>query len=349
MTTRIRTAVVGVGRLGGFHAEKYAQLEGAELVGVADIDMARAEEVAGRLGTTAYSDYRDLIPLVGAVSIATPTEFHLEIGRVFLEAGVHVLVEKPIAMDSREAALLVEAARRSGAVLQVGHLERFNPAVTALDGRVTRPLFIESYRLSPFPARSTDIDVILDLMIHDIDIIMNLVDEDIVEIKAMGIPVITPHVDMANARLRFSGGCVANVTASRVSRERARSIRLFQSDSIISIDYAAQHIYITRAEKAAPAGGGAGDAGAGGAGGVGGVPGGPGAPGRLVDEDMEIEKKDSLLEEIRSFVNACASGGAPLVTGEAGKRALEVAERIQASVKKYMARFQGPAAGVGGS
>jgi len=330
MTKKIRTAVVGVGRLGGFHAEKYAELETSVLVGVSDTDAARAQEVAGKLGVRAFADYRDLIPLVDAVSIATPTESHLEIGRAFLEAGVHVLVEKPIAMDSKEAAVFVEAARSSGALLQVGHLERFNPAVTALESRVLRPLFIESYRLSPFPARSTDIDVILDLMIHDIDIILNLVNEDIVDIKAMGIPVITPHVDMANARLRFAGGCVANVTASRVSRDRARSIRLFQSDSIISIDYAAQHIYITRAEN-----NGAGIS--------------EGLPGKLVDEDIEIEKKDSLLEEIRSFVGSCISGTTPLVPGEAGKRALEVAERIQDSDKKAMARFSGEARGTEGA
>jgi len=320
---KIRTAVVGVGRLGGFHADKYAELESSNLIGVSDTDRARAGEVAGKLGVRAFSDFRDLIPLVDAVSIATPTESHLEIAMAFLEKGVHVLVEKPIAMDSREAAVLVDAARASGALLQVGHLERFNPAITALEGRVSRPLFIESYRLSPFPARSTDIDVILDLMIHDIDIILNLVNEDIVDIKAMGIPVITRHVDMANARLRFAGGCVANVTASRVSRERARNIRLFQSDSIISIDYAAQHIYITRAERPDPDGGK------------------DNVHGRLNDEDMEIEKKDSLLEEIRSFVGSCISGTTPLVSGEAGKRALEVAERIQESVRKSMARFSG--------
>ncbi len=330
MTKKIRTAVVGVGRLGGFHAEKYASLDSADLVGVSDTDSARAGEVARKLGVRSFTDYRDLIPLVDAVSIATPTESHLEIGRDFLDAGVHVLVEKPIAMDSQEAEAFVEAARASGALLQVGHLERFNPAITALGGRVRRPLFIESYRLSPFPARSTDIDVILDLMIHDIDIILNLVNEEIVDIKAMGIPVITRHVDMANARLRFAGGCVANVTASRVSRERARSIRLFQSDSIISIDYAAQHIYITRAEGKD---GGADD----------------GGPGRLIDEDMEIEKKDSLLEEIRSFVDSCIEGTTPLVSGEAGKRALEVAERIQASVRESMARFSGEAMGAEGA
>jgi len=316
MTKKIKTAVVGVGRLGAFHADKYAELEGCELIGVSDIDVKRAAEVADKLGVKVFSDYRDLLPLVDAVSIATPTERHLEIGEVFLNQGVNVLVEKPIAMDSSEAGVLVDAAHASGALLQVGHLERFNPAVVALEGRLGTPLFIESYRLSPFPARSTDIDVILDLMIHDIDIILNLVDTELVDIKAMGIPVITKHVDMANARLRFAGGCVANVTASRVSKERTRNIRLFQSDAIIAIDYAAQHISITRAVKA-----------------------GEDGPGSLFDEEIEIEKKDSLLEEIRSFVDSCIKCAAPLVTGEAGKRALEVAERIQESVKKSMSRF----------
>lgn len=318
MKTRIKVAVVGVGRLGGFHAEKYAGIESCELVGVSDIDGARAEEVARRLGVRAFADYRELLSKVDAVSIAAPTENHLEIGEAFLRAGVHVLVEKPIAMDSAEADILVEAARSGGLILQVGHLERFNPAVVALEGRLTAPLFIESYRLSPFPERSTDIDVILDLMIHDIDIIMNLVGEaEPVDIKAMGIPVITQNVDMANARLRFAGGCVANVTASRVSTERRRSIRIFQHDSIISIDYAAQHISITRAVKAGAEG-----------------------PGSLQDEELVIEKKDSLLEEIKSFVESCLRGTGPLVSGEAGRRALVVAERIQGSVRESMARFR---------
>jgi len=313
---KIKTAVVGVGRLGAFHADKYAGLERSELIGVSDIDASRAAEVAGKLGVKVFPDYRELLPLVDAVSIATPTEHHLKIGEAFLEKGVNVLVEKPIAMDSAEAEVMVSAARSSGALLQVGHLERFNPAVVALKGRLKNPLFIESYRLSPFPARSTDIDVILDLMIHDIDIILNLVGDEPVEIKAMGIPVITKHVDMANARLRFAGGCVANVTASRVSSERTRNIRIFQNDSIISIDYAAQNISITRPVRDCPEG-----------------------PGNLVNEEIDIEKKDSLLEEVRSFVDACITRRAPLVTGEAGRRALLVAERIQESVKKSMARF----------
>lgn len=316
MTKKIKTAVVGVGRLGGFHADKYAGLENSELIGVSDVDTARATEVATKLGVRVFHDYRELLPLVDAVSIATPTEFHLEIAEAFLTHGVNVLVEKPIAMDSTEAGVLVRAGRASGALLQVGHLERFNPAVVALEGRLDKPLFIESYRLSPFPARSTDIDVILDLMIHDIDIILNLVDDELVDIKAMGIPVITRHVDMANARLRFAGGCIANVTASRVSKESTRNIRLFAHDAIIAIDYAAQHISITRAVKAGAEG-----------------------PGSLVDEEIKIEKKDSLLEEIRSFVDSCIKGCDPLVTGEAGKRALVVAERIQESVRESMARF----------
>jgi len=316
MTTKIKTAVVGVGRLGGFHAEKYTELKRCELIGVSDTDVKRAAEVAGRLGVKVFSDYRELLPIVDAVSIATPTEHHLKIGEAFLSNGVNVLVEKPIAMDSSEAEVMVKAARASGALLQVGHLERFNPALMALEGRVKRPLFIESNRLSPFPARSTDIDVILDLMIHDIDIILNLVGDEPIDIKAMGVPVITRHVDVANARLRFAGGCVANVTASRVSKESTRNIKLFQHDSIIVIDYAAQNISITKAIKA-----------------------GPGGPGSLVDEEIDITRKDSLLEEIRSFVDSCIEGRPPLVTGEAGKRALVVAERIQESVKKSMARF----------
>ncbi|GMR04368.1 MAG: Gfo/Idh/MocA family oxidoreductase [Thermodesulfobacteriota bacterium] len=314
---KIRAGVVGVGHLGRFHAEKYAALDGVDLVGVVDVMGERAQEVASRVGARAYGDYAALFGLVDAVSIATPTESHLKVGLEFLEKGIDVLIEKPLAMNSFEAERLVREADRRGAVLQVGHLERFNPAVTALEGHVSDPMFIEAYRLAPFPGRSIDIDVILDLMIHDIDIIMNLVQADVVDVKATGIPVITDTVDMANARLRFANGCVANVTASRVSDEMVRKTRLFQHDSYITIDYAHQRIVITKA-----------------------VHGSAGGVKKMLSEDLDIAKGDSLLEEIRSFVECSASGRAPLVTGVAGKRAIEVAERIQGSVEASMVRFK---------
>ncbi|MFQ5441668.1 MAG: Gfo/Idh/MocA family oxidoreductase [Thermodesulfobacteriota bacterium] len=313
---KIRAGVVGVGHLGRFHAEKYSVLEEAELVGVVDLSSERAADVALKTNSKAYGDYSDLFGLVDAVTIATPTESHLMVGLDFLSRGVDCLIEKPIAMNPAEADRLVKEAERTGAVLQVGHLERFNPAVTALEGRVVDPIFIEADRLSPFPGRSVDIDVILDLMIHDIDIIMNLVRADVVDVKAMGIPVITDTVDVANARLRFSNGCVANVTASRVSEESVRKTRLFQRDSFITIDYARQHISITRAEHD----------------GAGGIK-------KMVAEELDIVKGDALLEEVRSFLKSSASGAAPLVSGSVGKKALDVAERVQRSVNASMERF----------
>lgn len=313
---KIRVAVVGVGYLGRLHAEKYADLEKAELVGVADLDVERANEVAAAAGTTPYTNYKDLFGKVDAVSIVTPTESHCKIGMDFLGRGVDVLIEKPIAMDLDEAERLIEAARENNAILQVGHLERFNAAVVALNGRLGDPVFIESFRLSPFPNRSTDVDVILDLMIHDIDIILNLVNSDVERIDAVGIPVVSHKVDIANARLTFKNGCVANVTASRVSKERVRKVNLFEHDACISIDYATQSIEISRL-----------------------LPSEDGGVSSLVDEEIKIEKRDSLKEEIRSFLECSASREAPLVSGVDGRKALEVAERIQESARITMANF----------
>jgi predicted dehydrogenase len=315
---KIKAAVIGVGYLGRLHAQKYSQIEEAELVGVMDIDPQSAEEVARNTGSRAFKTHEELLGLVDAVSVVTPTESHLKVGMDFLEHGKHVLIEKPIAVDTDEAGKLIRAAEKAGVVLQVGHLERFNAAVVALEGRLTNPMYIESQRLSPFPNRSTDVDVILDLMIHDIDIILNLVDSEIKSIDAVGIPVITKKVDLANARIKFENGCVADVTASRVSKERKRQIKLYQSESFITIDYANQHILTTRI-----------------------VPDESAGFARLVDEDLGIEKRDSLLEEIRSFVGCAATGGKPLVSGRDGLVALEVATRIQASVEASMKDFKG--------
>jgi len=314
---RIKAGVVGVGYLGRFHAQKYKLIDGADLVGVVDIDAGRAAEVAAETGTAAYRDYKDLFGRVDAVSIATPTESHCSIGVEFLKRGVDVLIEKPMALNTGEADILIREADGSGALIQVGHLERFNPAVLALEGMVHDPMFIESQRLSPFPERRTDIDVILDVMIHDIDIILNLVDSDLQEIKAVGIPVLTNTVDMSNARLSFRNGCVANVTASRVSKDRVRKIRIFQHDAFISIDYAQQHISITRV--AADGKGGK----------------------RLMEEELDIEKRDSLLEEIKAFVRCSAERTPPLVSGHVGKTALDAARKIQDSVRVSMAEFMG--------
>lgn len=313
---KTRVGVVGVGYLGRIHAEKYAAIEDADLVGVADLDVEKAHEVAAAAGTTAYSSYRDLLGRVDAVSVATPTESHCKIGVDMLEQGVDVLIEKPIAMDLDEAERLIDAADSNGRILQVGHLERFNAAVVALNGRLSDPVFIESFRLSPFPNRSTDVDVILDLMIHDIDIILNLVNSDVERIDAVGIPVISNKVDIANARITFVNGCVANVTASRVSKDRVRKINLFEHDACISIDYAAQNIEIARLVQAEDGGVNA-----------------------LVDEEIGIDKRDSLMEEIRHFLECSSTGATPLVSGADGKKALEVAQRIQESARVARANF----------
>ncbi len=313
---KIRAGVVGAGYLGRYHVQKYAALEDVELVGVVDLDIKRAQEAADGTGAVVSTDYRDLYGKVDAVSIVTPTETHHRIGMDFLSRGIDVLIEKPITVTCHEADELVEAAQKNSAILQVGHLERFNPAVVALEGRLKNPMFIESHRLSPFPYRSVDVDVVLDLMIHDIDIILNLVNSDVVSVDAVGIPVISNKVDIANARLRFSNGCVANVTASRVSKETVRKIRLFQTDAYISIDYAAQQIAIYRRT----------------------VPDGQGLP-SIVEEDIDIERRDSLMDEIKSFVECSASRRPPLVSGADGRRALEVAQKIQASARASVAEM----------
>ncbi len=308
---KIRAGVIGVGYLGKFHAQKYKGMEGVELVGVVDVDIKRAKEVAEGLGVEAYDNYKDLLGKVDAVSIVTPTETHRDVGKEFLSNGIDVLIEKPMTVTMEEADDLINVAKENNAILQVGHLERFNPAVTALDGIVKKPVFIESHRLSPFPNRATDVDVVLDLMIHDIDIILNLVDSELERIDAAGVPVVSGKVDIANARLKFVNGCVANVTASRVSSVPQRKIRLFQHDAYISIDYAGQEISVTRLKK--------------------------GTEKLTIEEEkIHIEKGDSLLEEIRSFVDCIKSGKSPLVSGTVGKRALDVAHRIQDEVKASM-------------
>lgn len=311
---KIRVAVVGVGHLGSIHAEKYASMEEAELVGVVDTDAKRAEEIAAKHKTKAYKSPAELVGLVDAVSIVTPTNYHHTVGIELLSKGVDLMIEKPIAMDTESAQSLIRAGEEAGAIIQVGHLERFNGAVMALEGRVSNPMFIESSRLSPFPNRSTDVDVILDLMIHDIDIILNLVDSEVAEVDAVGIPVITEKVDVASAHIRFENGCLANITASRVSKNRTRELHLFQTDTCISIDYAHQHISIGRVIHGV------------------GV-----EPPKMVNEEIDIEKKDSLMEELKAFIKCSATKGKPLVSGIEGLKALKVATMVQEAVELSMA------------
>jgi predicted dehydrogenase len=314
---KIRTAVIGAGYFGRYHAEKYAGLESAELKGVVDPDRKKAEELAGELGTDAYASHEELFDRVDAVSIVTPTETHKEIGLSFLSRGIDVLIEKPLTLTVEEADSLIKESEKTGAILQVGYLERFNPAVLALKGKLKNPLFIESDRLSPFPHRALDVCVVLDLMIHDIDIILNLVDSDVESVDSVGVPVISDKVDIASARVRFKNGCVANVTASRVSIKNQRKMRLFQPDAYISIDYTAQHISVIKLDA-----------------------GKEGALPTIVPEELDIEKRDSLLEEIKSFLECCAERKQPFVTGRDGKRILEVAQMIQASTDRSMAKLK---------
>ncbi len=311
---KTRVAVIGVGHLGTIHTEKYASMEEVDLVGVVDTDPGRAEEIAAKFKTIMYKSPAELVGRVDAVSIVTPTNNHHKVGIELLKKGVDVLIEKPIAMDASEAESLIRAGEESGAIIQVGHLERFNGAVMALQGRVSNPMFIESNRLSPFPNRSTDVDVILDLMIHDIDIILNLVDSEVAEVDAVGIPVITKKIDLASAHIRFENGCLANITASRVSANRTRELHLFQADTCISIDYAHQHISIGRVIPEAGA-----------------------EPPKMVNEEIDIEKKDSLMEELKAFVRCSKSKERPLVSGEEGLKALKVATMVQEAVELSMA------------
>ena len=309
---RVRTAVVGVGYLGRFHAEKYATLPESQLVGVVDTDRERAASIASRLGTTAYSDYRELTDRIDAVSVVVPTDAHFEVADYFLRHGVHVLVEKPITTTLEQADRLIASARRHDRLLQVGHLERFNAALAALTDVINKPQFIESHRLAPFKARGTDVNVVLDLMIHDIDIILGIVDAPLKQISSIGVPVLTAAEDIANARLEFADGCVANVTASRVSYKTERKLRIFQSDAYISADLSEKRVAVYRR---------AGDA----------------APDELPDIDVDTrtyDDNDALYAQLQAFVQAVRNGAPPLVSGDDGKRALMIALEINAGLKR---------------
>ena len=245
----LRVAVIGVGHLGKHHARILASLSGVELAAVVDTNRARADEIAAAHGTRAAYDARDLAGQVDAVTIAVPTERHCDIALPFLQSGAAVLVEKPMARSLAEADAMIAAAAKGDAVFAVGHTERFNPAVAAARPLLTDPRFIEVHRLGAFPERSLDIDVVFDLMIHDLDVVLSLVPSEVAAIDAVGVPVLTGRVDIANARLRFANGCIANLTASRISRDRVRKIRFFQPAAYLSIDYAAQKVEMYRLEK----------------------------------------------------------------------------------------------------
>ncbi len=304
--SKLRCAVIGAGYLGRFHAQKYAGLAGCELVAVADpLPEARAR-IEAELRVPVCAGHRELLGRVDAVSVATPTALHHAVARAFLDAGAHVLVEKPVTATAAEARELIALAAARGRVLQVGHLERFNPVIVAVAGELSRPRFIESNRLAPFKARGTDVSVVLDLMIHDIDLIEHVVQSPIASIDAIGAPVFTDEIDIANARIRFESGCVADVTASRISLKAERKLRVFQADSYLSIDL--QQKLLTRVRKPA-------------------VP-EPGLMPAVAVEEQSFEPGDALLAEIESFLAAIRGGTRPVVSGEDGLRALETATRI---------------------
>jgi predicted dehydrogenase len=299
----MRVGVVGVGHLGQHHARIYAAMEGVTLAGVADTNRARAEEIAARHGTTPYADAARLLDAVDAVSVAVPTVSHLEVAAPFLERRKAVLVEKPLAQSVSEADRMLALAERHGAVLAVGHTERFNPAVEAARPLIDAPRFIEVHRLGTFPERSLDIDVIFDLMIHDLDLLLTLVRSEVESVEAVGVNVLTPRTDIANARIRFASGCIANVTASRISRDRVRKIRFFQHSTYVSIDYASREVEVYRL-----------------------VP-GDGRP-AIQGGKLAVPDDEPLRRELEDFIRAAESGGRPGVTGREGRDALALATRV---------------------
>ncbi len=308
---KIKAGVIGVGYLGRFHAQKYAALENAELVGVVDIDPAKADRVAQECQTQAYTEYRELLPRVQAVSVAVPTTQHYAVVQDCLNQHIDVLAEKPLATTVAEAEELVALARDKGRILQVGHLERFNPAMEELVRRVHEPRFIEIHRLAFFKERGIDVDVVRDLMIHDLDLVLSLVPGAVTEIRAAGVSVLTDSIDLANARLEFDTGCIANLTASRISVKSMRKFRLFQPKTYLSVDFEARELMVVEHS---------------------GQPGGI-LPGIHLDT-VKFPPADPLMKEIAAFLEAVATRREPRVSGEAGKEALALALAINAAMRQ---------------
>ncbi len=314
MTERLRTAVIGVGHLGREHARLYASLERSRLVAVCDIDEKAGRSIAERHQTRYVADYRELFGEVDAVSISTPTVSHCQIASAFMEAGVSVLVEKPIARSLAEADRMIEVGRAHGVVLQVGHIERFNPAFRALQLHIRKPHFFEVHRMGVFTPRSLDIDVVMDLMVHELDIITTLVAAEVTRLEAVGVPILTQRIDLANARLEFADGCIANITASRVAGERLRKLRVFQPNEYYSLDYAEQQVSVCRLVHA-----------------VGGRP-------EIVAGMLAIEKREPLAAEIEHFLECTLARSEPLVTGRDGRKALSLALEVLIKAKEHADR-----------
>jgi predicted dehydrogenase len=310
MKKTVKVGVIGVGYLGRFHAQKYAAMENVELVGVADVDAKRAQLVANEVATQAYNDYREMLPKVKAVSIAVPTSLHHEVAKACLSAGVDVMVEKPITTTLGEADDLIMLAKEHQRILQVGHLERFNPAVLAMQPLLTPPLFIEGHRIAVFKDRGTDVDVVLDLMIHDIDIVLSIVKAPIVSILTAGAPVVTRHTDIANARLIFANGCTANITVSRISMDNMRRMRIFQPGQYLSVDFGKKEVMSVRLK--------------------------PTEPGSMPMPEISksgFQDQDALELELRDFIGHVRDRSRPAVAGEEGRRALDVALQVVAQIQ----------------
>jgi len=312
---RVRVAVVGVGEFGRNHVRVYREIEGAELVGLYDKDSGRATRVAAEFETRTFACLEELRGQVDAVSVAVPTVEHVSIGCQLMDMGLDVLIEKPMASSLAQADAALRSAGQLRRILQVGHVERFNPAVLAVEPMVNHPLFFEVHRLGVFTARSLDVDVIYDLMIHDLDILLALVGEPVTEVKAVGIPVLTGKVDIAHARLEFAGGAVANVTASRISTERVRKMRFFQQHEYLSLDYARRDAMRIRVKT-------------------------PGPQPEFAFEKLPAKAQEPLRAELEEFVDAVRSRRAPRADGAAGRAALELAERVMASIQEHAERVQ---------
>lgn len=309
---QLRTAVVGVGYLGRFHAQKLKALPQSKLVGVFDANAARADEIAKELGVRAFGALSDLVGEVDAVTVASTTSSHFEVCKFLLENKIHVNVEKPIASNSREGQELCEIAQRQGLKLQVGHVERFNPALISAQAKLKTPLFIECHRLAPFKPRGVDVNVVLDLMIHDLDMILHLVQSEPVRIEAVGTPVITKAIDIANARIEFANGTVANVTASRVSLQAQRKFRVFQESQYLSLDFGSGEVRLMSKVGEWR----------------------PDAPPPIESEAWNLEKSDALLAETEAFVNSVLEDTPCVVTGDDGMKALRLAEQIIDAIEK---------------
>jgi len=310
---KVRVGVIGVGYLGQFHAEKYAGIPEVELIGLMDADPVRASQIAGKLNTQAFPDPAHLIGKVDAVSIVTPTVLHHRLAKQFLEQGVHVLLEKPISVTLEQADELIELASRNKLVLQVGHIERFNPAVTAIKPLLEKPRYITAERAAPYTIRCTDVNVVLDLMIHDLDIVTDLAGSTPKEVSAAGVSIITDEIDVATARIIFQNGCIADVAASRVSDEKKRVLRVIDRKAIYQSDYQTQKANVSRVK--------------------------PGPVAQLIVQDISSDRRDTLADEIRAFVQSVQSDVRPLVTGVEGRQALALARTITDSIEKGLTGF----------